>query len=232
MFSPMSTLDEFLQEIGYSFKNSLLLEEALTHPSTRQSRNSKPFNYQRLEFLGDAILGMVISEMLFKAYDKQNEGFLSKQKAVLTSREYCYHVGKKINIADMLKLSSGEEKNGGRTLQTNIANAVESLIAAIYLDSKSIQKSRQFIKKYWDIAPDKTVSCDAKTMLQEWSQERFGTLPSYELITTQGPDHAPSFVAEVAIGDLKTKGVGKTKKTAEKMAAEKMLEKIKPAKQR
>jgi ribonuclease-3 len=223
----MFDLDRFCSIIDYNFKNLLLLEEALTHPSVRTKRNKQPFHYERFEFLGDAILGFVISDIIFRNNQFADEGVLSRKTAFLTSRDCCYHIGLNLNIGNFLHISKGEEHNGGRTLKKNIANCVESVIAAIYLDSNSIDKVYTFIMKQWGEFLTMEDYLDPKTTLQEWSQERMKIIPHYEVIKTTGPDHSLEFVVEVQIPNIQSAiGAGSSKKIAEKNAAEEMLKTI------
>ena len=222
----MSSLVQFCKKIKYNFKDITLLEEAITHPSLGIKKDGIPFNYQRLEFLGDAILGFVLADILFQLYKENDEGELSKKIAFLASRKYCSHVGKEINLDSIIYISKGEEKNGGRDVANNIANSLEALIAAIYLDSKSIKEVSKFIKNFWGSFNSET-EIDTKTTLQEWSQENKKTLPCYELVEVSGTKHAPTFKVEVKIGkEMKKIGVGSSKKSAEKDAAEEMLKYI------
>jgi ribonuclease-3 len=171
--------------------------------------------------------------MLFVNNLKENEGILSKKRAHLVSREICYQIGITIGIPDAIILSDGEQANGGRLLLANVANCLEAIIAAIYIDSGyDLVYVRKFINKYWGdfITQNNTelIGNDSKTALQEWSQMRFKVVPVYNIIGHEGNPHSPIFKIEVAIRDLpRITGTGKSKKDAEKDAASKMLKLIK-----
>ena len=224
-----ANLLQLCNTIGYTFKNINLLTEALSHPSLRVKKNGRPFNYERLEFLGDSVLDFVITNMLFNEYPDDSEGSLSKKVAYFVSREFCYSVGEQIEIARFMLISPGEENNGGRALAANISNSVEALIAAIYLDG-GYECAKDFVHAYWFSSLDETKSyIDAKTALQEWSQNKLKTLPTYTTIGSEGPEHVPTFLVKVDVGTPKIPdaiGRGKSKKMAEKDAARRMLEQL------
>ncbi len=207
--------------IDYHFKNSSLLEEALTHPSL--SKNN-PLNYQRLEFLGDAILAMIMAELLLKKHQTENEGELSKRQAYLVSGEVISQIARKIGISEIIKISVSEESAGGRNNKRNLENAMEAVIAAIYLDS-NLEECREFVLKHWqdfidqDIAPPK----DPITSLQEITQAKTKTLPVYETNKTGGDEHKPVFTSMVEIDGNKFSAEGFSKKEAQKNAAIKAL---------
>lgn len=232
---PFDTLEETLE---YSFINKRLLMEALSHPSLKQhiSKNKTPEateekNYERLELLGDALLGFIITEFLFKHFAHHNEGALAKIKSYLVCKEMLCTVAAKIKLADYIIMTQGEEASGGRQNTNNIENTMEALIAAIYLDS-DIEIVRNVIKRLWaefllwanlkDLPEN-----DPKTALQEWSQSKQNVKPMYKVIDKKGTAHFPDFTVEVEVLGLKAIGSGHSVKTAEKDAAKHLLEKIK-----
>lgn len=213
----------FLQRINYQFKNDNLLLEALTHPSV--TKKGSNFNYQRLEFLGDAVLSMIMAELLLANHPQEKEGALSKRQAYLVSGDALYLVAKQIALGEVLQLSVGEEKSGGRNNKRNLENALEALIAAIYLDS-DLDKARQFILKNWQevLQNDAASNPDAVSRLQEITQMRYKKLPEYQTTQSGGNAHQPVFTAEVKVAEKIYQGSGNSKKEAQKKAAEVALD--------
>jgi len=216
------------KNIGYEFKNKQLLEEALTHPSiTRQYEGTnKPFNYERFEFLGDSVLGLVVAEILIEKYPNEKEGSLAKRHAALVRGEALAKVAKKLDIGSYLRMTQGEEAMGGRHNASNNENAAEAIIGAIYSDG-GFEKARIFVKTHWADMVDsmKEPPRDAKTALQEWSQGKGFPIPEYVMVRTTGPSHDPVFEVSVKAGDLApVTATGASKKKAEKNAATKLLE--------
>jgi ribonuclease-3 len=214
------------EEISYQFSNQNLLIEALTHPSLSKE-NKKQKNYQRLEFLGDKVLSLVVGEFLMKKYENEMEGDLSKRQAALVSCEALWQIALKIKLDEALQLSAGEKKLGGASNKRNLENALEALIGAIYLDS-NFENARNFIMKFWhellekDITPPK----DPISQLQELVQLQSKQLPQYETQKSGGSDHAPDFISKVKIQHLSLEfsAHGPSKKEAQKEAAKVALE--------
>ncbi|MBL0725874.1 MAG: ribonuclease III [Alphaproteobacteria bacterium] len=220
----MSKLEDFTKTLGYSFQNKQLLISALTHPSIANPSNSM-FHYERLELLGDAILGFVMKEILFYKHPNYKEGALSQKVSLLISREYCYKVGILLDIPSVLCVSKGEEKNNGRNLKNNIANTVESVLAAVYLDADSLEPCKQIISTHWKEFLDLKDYLDPKTILQEWSQSYLRSLPRYDVISSTGPDHKPKFIVSLTLDNgINVIGEGSSKKIAEKEAAHKVMQ--------
>ena len=213
--------------IGYSFKNSRLLEQAMTHQSALNIGDSSLQNYQRLEFLGDRVLGLVIATALLETFPHAEEGELAKRFNQLVRSETCADIAKTLGLGGYIRLGTGEERSGGREKITILADICEALIAALYLDGGYII-ARDFILKHWQTRLENWEGPlrDAKTALQEWSHaQNYGT-PTYEVITREGPDHAPSFVISVVLETnkiLATQGKGQSKKEAQHEAATAML---------
>ncbi len=206
--------------INYKFKNKDLLIEALTHPSYKlENENAK--DYERLEFLGDSLLGFIIAEMLSKTYSKDNEGSLAKKKSKLVSGPVLSKIASSLKLGQYMKFSKSEINTGGIENKRNLENALEALIAAIYLDS-NIENCRNFIRDNWnkmindlDLAPQ-----DPKTALQEYLQKTFKSLPKYVLLSQTGPAHDPIFEVGLEInGKICEKSSGKSKKLAEAKVA-------------
>lgn len=214
-------LKSFFQRISYQFANLNLVEEALTHPSLSKDNPHKP-NYQRLEFLGDKVLGLVVGEYLMKNYPNEMEGYLSRRQASLVSGENLAEIALKIGLEQVLKVSSGEKKLGGKLNKRNLENSLEALIGAIYLDS-DYSEAKNFIMKFWqdsferDVVPPK----DPVSELQEYVQIRTKQLPIYDTIKDGGLDHAPTFISTVKlpIDNLQFSASGKSKKEAQKAVA-------------
>jgi ribonuclease-3 len=214
--------------IGYEFKNNALLSEAMTHPSfTKLSENNK--NYQRLEFLGDKVLSLIIAEFLMDKYSKENEGNLSRRQAFLVSGDVLSEVALEISLNEFIILSAGEEKLGGRKNKRNLENALEALIGAIYLDSDFLM-AKKIVLKLWQelLEHDSSAPKDPVSKLQEFTQLKTKNLPQYEISKCGGTDHDPEFEAIVIIEDLniKFKAQGKSKKEAQKNVAKLALESL------
>ncbi len=216
---------ELLQfTIGYEFSNKSLLLEAMTHPSCILTGQAK--NYERLEFLGDAILNFVMAEILYEKYRNVNEDKLSSLRARLVSCEAICWAAEKINLRNAIILSQGEENNGGRFNDRNVENSMEALLAAIYIDG-GLEEVTKIIKNLWfEIIEDSNkLSMDSKTTLQEWAQKNKLSIPTYIVVSQTGSSHAPIFEIRVEIGEFFAAATGANKKTAEKSAALEFLKK-------
>ncbi len=209
---------KFCEKICYNFSNKNLLEEALTHPSLSKEKKGKP-NYQRLEFLGDKVLSLVIGEFLMKKYPQEMEGDLSKRQAALVSGETLWQVALSIGLEEVLQISKGEKNLGGKTNKRNLENSLEALVGAIYLDS-NYDNAKNFIMKFWQEAlqQDMTPPKDPVSQLQELVQLKSKQLPQYFTAKSGGFDHAPTFISTVKIAslDLEFNASGKSKKEAQK----------------
>lgn len=224
----MKDLSSLEKKLGVEFENKNLLMKALTH---RSYINENPdfglAHNERLEFLGDAVLELVVTEYLFKNYPNP-EGELTNWRAALVRAEMLSEVANNIGVNGFLLLSRGEAKDTGRARQYILANAVEAIIGAIYLD-QGLEVSRQFIEKfvvcYLPEILEKGTYRDAKSVFQEEAQERAGITPTYEVLKEWGPDHAKHFRVGVFLnGDLVAEGEGVSKQEAQLEAAKKALE--------
>ena len=219
-------VDEFEKKINYKFKNKSLIDLAFTHSSFKNKKNK---NYERLEFLGDRVLALVISEDLFLKYPNEDEGALSKRLSDLVSKEKILEVANEISIKKMLKIDQFEKKN--LKLKKNISilsDVCEALIGAIYLDS-NLENAKKFISKYWKKKISKNIlpPQDPKSLLQEVAQKKGLNLPKYILKNKEGPPHNPRFEVEVFLkGIRKFSAIAKTIKIAEINAAKKMVDYI------
>lgn len=217
------TLDTLQQTLHYPFRDVKLLRLALTHRSL--VREGSESSNQRLEFLGDAVLGLVIAEMLYALYPSEAEGDLSKRLVSLVNGEQLATIAQTMQLGGAMLMSAGEVEQGGRENPSNLEDACEALLGAVYLDG-GIEAARNLIHRFWQpyasamSAPPK----DAKTALQEWAQARSLPLPEYALISAEGPSHAPLFIIELRVkGQNPVRAEAGVKKTAERLAAEKLL---------
>ena len=223
-----SNIELFEQKINYEFKNKEYILEALTHSSYSNENKNYPFN-ERLEFLGDSVLSIVISDYLFKKETKLPEGELTKIRANIVCEESLSEVSKNIHLGKYMLLGKGEEATGGRERISILADALEAVIAAIYLDG-GLDKAREFIltnmEKIINDSIKGKIFRDYKTCLQEVLQSNGENNIWYKLIEEKGPDHNKRFVMEVGINDtVLGVGEGKSKKDAEQVAAKCALDK-------
>ncbi len=220
--------DEFegLQDqIGYHFRDRGLLEHALTHASrANEDASGGVADNESLEFLGDAVLGFVVADVLFREFPQQDEGQKSKMKAMLVSTASLARCGERLGLGDHLLLGRGEEKTGGRRKQALIADSFEALVAAIYLDG-DVERARAFIEQQLaddieDLRRPGIFGQDHKSALQEHLQARNHPLPDYRVVAESGPDHRKQFQIEVSVEGMPlADAVGRTKKEAEQEAA-------------
>jgi len=223
--SELSKLEEI---IGYKFNDKQLIIEALTHKSYK-----KPYNNERLEFLGDAVLDLIVGEYLYNKFPNKDEGTLSKIRASLVNEGGFAKLAKVLNLGDFLFLSTAEENNKGRTKKSLLSNAFEALMGAVYLEA-GLEKSRDIaVKLLEDNYPkiDLDSLCkDYKTSLQELTQAIYGTTPTYTLVGSSGPDHDKVFEVAILLNNKEiAKAKGKSKKEAQQDAAKIALQKLKEA---
>lgn len=216
--------------IGYKFKNITLLQNALTHASyaNEQWHDSLKSN-ERLEFLGDSILGMVVAEHLYKTQPDRPEGDLTRMRADMVCERSLAEIAQKLNLGDHLLLGKGEELSGGRNRPSILADAVESVIAACFLDG-GMAPAEAFIRRFvlCNVPLSTMKNTDYKTTLQELVQQKKNQQLSYRLIGESGPDHDKQFLVELTLnGEVVGNGVGTSKKRAEQDAARVALEALK-----
>ena len=220
--------DAFEKRIGHVFREKHLLEQAFTHRSfLNENRAPGREHNERLEFLGDAVLELVVTEFLFAKYPDKPEGDLTAYRAALVNTQSIADAGTKLDMNDFLLLSRGESRDTGRARQIILANAFEALIGALYLDQGYIA-AKDFIAKQLFHKTDDVVARrlwqDAKSRFQEIAQEKFGITPNYQLLDQSGPDHDKLFVIGAFLGQEKVAfGEGRSKQEAEQAAAEKAL---------
>lgn len=225
-----SDLKEFQTKIGVTFKDVSLLTQAFVHRSyINENKGSGLSHNERLEFLGDAVLELVITDFLYKEYPSKAEGELTAYRSSLVNADTCAKIATDLSINDQLLLSKGESKDTGRARQYILANALEALIGAIYID-QGYDKAKDFVEKNFTPLIEKIISegshIDAKSLFQEKAQEYEGVTPSYKTVKESGPDHEKKFTVGVYIGkDLIATGEGKSKQDAEQEAAEQALSK-------
>jgi ribonuclease-3 len=212
--------------IGYRFKDPSLIDRALTHISALKGPRNPVGSYQRLEFLGDHVLGLVISEMLFGAFPRANEGELSRRLADLVRKDACADVARAFDLGSAIKLGGAELQGGGRRRTTILADVCEALIGAVFLDGGYAAAS-DFIERFWRdrmITPVRPLR-DPKTVLQEWAQGRGLPTPTYREVARTGPHHDPEFRVAVELPNrAPAEGLGRSKRAAEQAAAAAMLE--------
>jgi ribonuclease-3 len=211
--------------LGYQFKSRANLDRALTHSSIRAGEERGDDN-ERLEFLGDRVLGLAIAELLLEQDQTASEGALARRFNRLVRKEACARVARALDLGAALLLSAAEDDSGGRNKDTILADAVEALLAAVFLEA-GYGVVRDVVRQRWlpllEVLPD--AIADAKSMLQEWAQGQGLPLPRYVEIARDGPDHAPRFTSEVSIeGRKPARGTGASKRAAEQAAATAMLE--------
>ena len=215
--------------LGYKFTNVKLLEEALSHPSICVKASSSSINYERLEFLGDVVLSLVISELLLSKYPNEDEGSLAKRRSALVSGEVISEIAQKIDLGDKILMTEAEERLGGRENNNNLENVLEAIIGSIYLDS-GLDNIKNIIINLWQDYIDDMIEVpiDPKSKLQEILQKHGKHLPKYELLEAYGPKHMLTFkISLKADGFEGVIGEGKSKQQAEKKAAMLLLDKIK-----
>ena len=213
------------QRLGYQFSNVELLQQALTHRSAAKQHN------ERLEFLGDAVLGMVVAQALFKRFPTVPEGKLTRMRSTLVKGDTLAELGREADVGELLKLGPGELKSGGHRRSSIIADAMEAILGAIYLEA-GLEATTEVILRLWQSRIDKLHPNehpkDAKTRLQEFLQSRKLPLPVYEVVDISGKDHDQTFVVHCQIESLgkPMKGTGTSRRKAEQQAARNALEKL------
>ena len=211
------------EAIGYRFGNIALLQNALTHSSYANERwHNSLLSNERLEFLGDSILGMLVADYLYRTFPDRPEGELTRMRADMVCEKTLAAVANKIGLGKHLLLGHGEEQGGGRKRESILADAVESVIAACFLDG-GLEASRQFVQRYIlvEVPVSKLNNADYKTALQELVQQKKNQVLSYALVGESGPDHDKQFQVAVSLnGKVVGEGTGRSKKRAEQMAAQ------------
>lgn len=226
----MKTVEAFAKHIGESFSNISLLEEALTHRSYLNEHREEGLKHnERLEFLGDAVLELATTDRLFRNYPDAPEGELTAYRAALVNTQSLGDIAESLNINEYIRLSKGEAKDTGRARQFILANAVEAIIGALYLD-QGYDKAEAFVAKYFYPKLDEIIAKrlwqDAKSAFQEKAQEKVSVTPEYRTVKEDGPDHDKTFTVAVYLNDEEIAiGEGRSKQEAEQAAARAGLDK-------
>ena len=224
-------INELEKAIGYQFRNITLLQNALSHSSYANERwHDSLKSNERLEFLGDSVLGMVVAEHLYRTFPNRPEGELTRMRADMVCEKTLAKVANGLGLGTHLLLGKGEEQGGGRSRESILADAVESVIAACYLDG-GMNAAVQFIQKFIlvNVPVTKLHNADYKTALQELVQQKKNQVLSYTLVGESGPDHDKQFRVELTLnGEVVGMGIGSSKKRAEQAAAQKALELLYP----
>ncbi|MBO0345967.1 ribonuclease III [Roseibium limicola] len=212
-------------KLGHTFSDEGLLDTALTHASALDPADSGRGSYQRLEFLGDRVLGLVVAGMLHRQFPRADEGELARRYNQLVKRETCAEIATDLNIGAAMCIGQSEAQTGGRMKSALLADMCEAVIAAIYLDG-GFDAAEAFVLRIWKprMLSFRGPLRDAKTTLQEWAQSRGLPTPKYDVVSREGPDHAPVFVVGVSVqGVAQGEGKGGSKRIAEQAAAEAVL---------
>jgi ribonuclease-3 len=226
-------VNELIERLGHTFARPELLQGALTHPSLAglRPRKKSVVPYERLEFLGDRVLGLIIAEWLYEKYPEANEGEMAKRHAALVNREALRSVAIEIGLGQYLRLARGEDASAARKNLATLPDAMEALLGALYLDG-GLKAAADFIHRFWqkDIAIEEAPA-DPKTSLQEWAQGHGLPLPQYKVVEHSGPAHAPQFIIEASVkGYPPAIAEGNSKRSAQKAAAELLLKQVAQAK--
>ena len=222
-------MEKLEEKLGYTFQNRALLENALTHSSyANENKHTGAQSNERLEFLGDSVLGMVTADYLYRVHPDLPEGDLTRTRAALVCEGSLVEVAQQLELGTYLKLGKGEDAGGGRERPSIVADAVEAVLAAVYLDG-GIGSARKIIQRFiLDREEEKSGSRDYKTALQELVQRESGQVLAYRLVGSTGPDHAKRFQVEVELnGTPVGAGEGRSKKEAEQMAARAAISRLK-----
>ncbi len=219
---------DLARSLSVVFRDAALLQQAMYHRSYLNEAGESVESNERMEFLGDAVLGLVVSEKLYRDYPALSEGHLSQLRAILVRWDALARVAGRINLGDYLVLGRGEEMSGGRTRPSNLAAALEALIGAAFLDGGMTGAKKLILKllkpDFEEIAAQ-GVTADSKSELQHLAQTRWHQIPEYRLLSSEGPDHAKLFTVEVLVGNqVVGQGQGRNKKQAELNAARQALE--------
>ena len=217
---------QLAERLGHAFGRPALLREALTHPSAADRAQR---SYERLEFLGDRVLGLIVADLLLARFPKEPEGALARRLAALVRKETLAEVAETQDLGAYLILAKGEREAGEDANPGLLADACEAVIGALYLDG-GLEAARRFVEPLWAplLEADRTPPQDAKTALQEWAQGRGLPLPSYRELRREGPPHDPVFTVEVTVAEEEPEaGTGRSKRLAEQAAATRLLTRLK-----
>ncbi|MFL1707389.1 ribonuclease III [Campylobacter sp. MOP7] len=222
----MQNLKTLEEKLGYKFKEINNLKNALTHKSCKKGKNN-----ERLEFLGDAVMDLVIADYLFRKFKNTDEGDMSKLRAALVNEKSFANLASYLNLGEHIFISAAEENNGGREKISILSDAFEAVMGAIYIESGFEEVNSVAIRLFEICYPDidlKNLTKDYKTTLQEITQAKLGVTPEYKLVRSFGPDHKKEFEIALLLKDVEiSRAIGKSKKEAQQLAAKTAIEKIK-----
>lgn len=227
----MNTIDEFARVHSLHLNQPELLTQALTHRSYLNEHDEPGMDdNQRLEFLGDAVIGFIAGEWLFNRYPDMNEGDLTRLRASLVQRESLAELARADQIGEVIRIGKGEEANGARDSENILCDAFEAVVGAIFLD-QGMDYTRQFVVERLEKRLNRVLKTqldrDARSVLQEWSQARYNLTPRYTIVDASGPDHDKQFTIEVTIGSrVAGRGIGRSKQSASQAAARDALARI------
>jgi len=232
MGEPDDEVQEAARALGVAFRNPSLLAQALVHRSLPREGEAAWESNERLEFLGDSVLGQIIAEYLYRKYPDWTEGRLTKVKAVAVSEPTLSAVAGRLGLGRFLRMSRGEEHSGGRRRPSILSDGLEAVIGAVFLD-QGLEAARDFVLRIFarelEGIETQQQGKDYKTSLQEMTQDRQRVIPAYRVIDEQGPDHDKTFTVEVRVGgEVLGSGMGRSKKEAEQAAAREALETLEP----
>ena len=215
------------KRIGYRFKNKQRLRAALTHPSYRYENPEAPSDNQRLEFLGDSVLGLLAADALMKNNTEASEGELTKMRSALTSGTALAEAATKIGLGEFLLMGRGEKAGGGAERESNLEDALEALIGAVWLDG-GLRAARRFFDRhiFQALEPVEPALLNPKGTLQEFTQKKGFGIPDYQVVEQSGPDHDSRFIVEVTVSTFGFRGEGRSRREAEKNAAEKAVKSL------
>ncbi len=228
--NPAANYAELGELLGHHFAKPSLLTESLTHRSAVVANGPYKYGYERLEFLGDRVLGLVIADLLLERFPNESEGALARRFNALVQGETLADVAAEIDLGAYLIMAAGEDQAGGRDNKSILSDVCEAVIAALFLDG-GLEVAAQFIRRYWSpmLIQAKRPKRDGKTRLQEWAQSRGLPLPDYKMLSREGPPHNPIFVVRVVVdGAGEADGQGSSKRMAEQAAAEALLLNLDP----
>lgn len=220
---PLTSLQVALE---HPFAQPALLVEALTHPSAGAASATPVADFERLEFLGDRVLGLLVARQLMERFPKADAGELALRYNGLVRRESCTRVATQLNLGGHLRMARGERATGGATKPAILADACEAVIGALYVDG-GLDAARRFVERFWTPMLEEQAGADKdpKTMLQEWAHRKKVGPPAYHMLATEGPPHAPTFLVEAVVSGIgSSSGRGNSKRTAEQEAAAALLQ--------
>ena len=223
----LALLTLFQAHLGYAFHNAALLEQALTHRSYAHEVTGEQADYERLEFLGDAVLGLMISAYIYTVYPHAREGQLSQLRACLVQQQTLADLARQLDLGRFLLLGRGEHQHGGRDKDSLLAAAFEAVVAAVYLDSGLVQAQEVFVCRFVPIIEQCTTvrpDWDYKGALQTQTLSAFGCTPTYQVLRAEGPAHQKTFHVQLTLNHAyRCVGIGRSKKAAEQQAAKQLL---------